>query len=401
MGWDEEFPEGRHYGMEEGTVYDNVDPKGLGRVRVYIPGLCEPASGWAWPVGTMGGGAPQVGTFWIPPKNATVVVFFKSGDIDQPRYMSGHWGIPDAGTEVPTPVKTLPAADVPKVRVFETERFLLVFDNRSGNEALYLKDKVSGEQILLGGTNGIKIKGTVKTLADPTLMPTPDMLYPDCPSDTLQSNKPKRMVAAAGAPFMICKSGSPADMNPTQMTIRGSLYLADQQNALTMLSAGLTALQVWATAALALSADVIDPAAGGALSALGAIITGLIGPTSSGPIATALAQIIANFPNYLTPNLIVDDPGPMPTALTMVSIALAPLTVPLAPAGTQQLVCTGTLSNASTEVVTGTVTSWVSSNPAAATVNASGLVTAVADGVSVITASLGAHTATSTVTVSG
>lgn len=83
--------------------------------------------------------------------------------------------------------------------------------------------------------------------------------------------------------------------------------------------------------------------------------------------------------------------------IALASFVIAPATVTLAAAATQQLTVTPTPSNASNTTVT-----WVSATPAKATVSASGLVTAVASGTSVITATSqdGALTATRTITVS-
>jgi hypothetical protein len=70
-------------------------------------------------------------------------------------------GRPDGRAEVPEPVRGLSKEDVPKVRVFETGRFLLVFDDREGKEALVIKDKRSADQIEFDGAGmGITIKAT-------------------------------------------------------------------------------------------------------------------------------------------------------------------------------------------------------------------------------------------------
>lgn len=82
-----------------------------------------------------------------------------------------------------------------------------------------------------------------------------------------------------------------------------------------------------------------------------------------------------------------------------VSIAVSPDPVLLAIAGQQQMHCTGTRPDTSTYDATGDVT-WDSSNPAAATISAGGLVTAMAPGTTTITATLGALTDTALVTVS-
>ena len=148
-------------GLHVGEVVDREDPEGLGRVRVRIPGLVEPASAWAWPLGTLGGGSDRRGFFSVPEKGAEVGVLFHQGDVDHPHYLCGHWGKPDGQAEVPEPARGLSKADAPRVRAFETERFLLYFDDREGKEALVVKDKLSGDQIEFDGKGmGITVKAT-------------------------------------------------------------------------------------------------------------------------------------------------------------------------------------------------------------------------------------------------
>lgn len=139
--------EQRLFGAYSGPVYDNEDPEGLCRVRVTLPGLVEPATGWAYPIGGVGGGTKQRGFFDVPEKNAEVVVMFLMGDVDRPVYTTGWWGAPGGQKEVPTPVAGLSKSDAIQVRVYETKRFLLVFDDRAGNESLMLKDKDTGDLI--------------------------------------------------------------------------------------------------------------------------------------------------------------------------------------------------------------------------------------------------------------
>lgn len=148
-------------GLYLGEVVDREDPESLGRVRVRIPGLVEPSSAWAWPLGTLGGGSDRRGFFSVPEKGAEVGVLFHQGDVDHPHYLCGHWGKPESEAEVPEPVRGLAKEDAPKVRAFETGRFLLLFDDREGKEALVVKDKKSGDQIELDGKGmGITVKAT-------------------------------------------------------------------------------------------------------------------------------------------------------------------------------------------------------------------------------------------------
>jgi uncharacterized protein involved in type VI secretion and phage assembly len=151
----------RYTGLYIGHVVDREDPECLGRVRVRIPGLIEPASAWAFPLGTIGGGSDRRGFFAVPERGAEVGVLFHQGDVDHPYYLSGHWGKPDGATEVPAPVRGLSKEDTPKVRAFETDRFVLVFDDRGGKEALRIQDKLSGDQIEFDGVGmGITIQAT-------------------------------------------------------------------------------------------------------------------------------------------------------------------------------------------------------------------------------------------------
>ena len=146
-----------------GEVVDREDPEGIGRVRVRVPGLVEPASAWAYPLAPVGGGSDSRGFYAVPEKGSEVGVLFHQGDVDHPYYLCGHWGKPDGNAEVPTPVKNLAKEEAPKVRAFETARFLLVFDDRSGKEQLLLKDKSTEDLILIEAETGIRIK-TAKDL---------------------------------------------------------------------------------------------------------------------------------------------------------------------------------------------------------------------------------------------
>ncbi len=82
-----------------------------------------------------------------------------------------------------------------------------------------------------------------------------------------------------------------------------------------------------------------------------------------------------------------------------VSIAVTPASPALAVAGTVQMIATATWATGPTTVVTNRVT-WASATPAKATITAGGLVTGVAAGTSVLSATLGAVVGNTTTTVS-
>lgn len=77
------------------------------------------------------------------------------------------------------------------------------------------------------------------------------------------------------------------------------------------------------------------------------------------------------------------------------SIAITPVQTV---ATTLQLVATATMQDGHTQVVTSLVT-WASSDPTKATISAGGLVTAVADGSTTITAALGGVTGSQAYTI--
>ncbi len=74
------------YGKYRGTVVNNVDPKGMGRIIAMVPDVSplSPCS-WAMPCFPWGGGlASQAGMFMVPVVGAGVWIEFEQGDQDYP-----------------------------------------------------------------------------------------------------------------------------------------------------------------------------------------------------------------------------------------------------------------------------------------------------------------------------
>jgi uncharacterized repeat protein (TIGR03803 family) len=86
------------------------------------------------------------------------------------------------------------------------------------------------------------------------------------------------------------------------------------------------------------------------------------------------------------------------TAPMLVSIAVTPANPSVPATTTQQFTATGTYTGGSMKNLTGAVT-WSSSNMAAATINASGLASALSAGTSMISAALGGVSGSTTITV--
>src|SRR4029450_11270491 len=85
------MPTPRFYGKHRGTVENNLDPVGQGRIQVRVPAILQDSSlSWAIPCGPYAG--PGVGFFMTPPIGAQVWVEFEGGDPEYPIWSGGFWG---------------------------------------------------------------------------------------------------------------------------------------------------------------------------------------------------------------------------------------------------------------------------------------------------------------------
>jgi uncharacterized protein involved in type VI secretion and phage assembly len=82
------------FGLYRGEVQNNLDPQGLGRIQVSVPGVLGD-SGLAWAMPCLPGAGPKVGLFTIPPTGAKIWVAFERGDPDYPIWMGGFWDLGD------------------------------------------------------------------------------------------------------------------------------------------------------------------------------------------------------------------------------------------------------------------------------------------------------------------
>jgi uncharacterized protein involved in type VI secretion and phage assembly len=144
-------------GLFMGYVTSRNDPERLGRVRVRVPGLIEPESAWAWPLGTVGGGAKDTGAFWVPEVGAEVGVFFNGGNVDDPRYLAAHWGVRDGGSEVPEEAQR----STPDARVFATQTFRIELDETPGARKLRLRNRRTGDSLVFDAeANTVTLEAT-------------------------------------------------------------------------------------------------------------------------------------------------------------------------------------------------------------------------------------------------
>jgi hypothetical protein len=117
---------GRFYGKYRGSVVDNEDPDGRGRLKLLVPSLLgDTETEWALPCFPFGG-ADQTGTYLVPPVRALVWVEFEQGDLSYPIWTGTYW---TGGVAAP--------ASEPAKRVFRTPfGHTLEFDDTEGEEAV-------------------------------------------------------------------------------------------------------------------------------------------------------------------------------------------------------------------------------------------------------------------------
>jgi hypothetical protein len=168
------------FGLYEGTVVARDDPEGIDRVRVRIPGICEPESAWALPEGA---GAPQWGTDDVPPLDAVVWVQFVNGDPDRPVYRPG-WRAKPGGQSWAFPEHT---AGGPDVHVWGRGPVRLIVDDRAGQRyaAMRVIKTVGGEEQVIAEIkfdvegNALRIFATtgvlIETLGQLTIDSTGDV----------------------------------------------------------------------------------------------------------------------------------------------------------------------------------------------------------------------------------
>lgn len=148
--------------MHVGVVVDRDDPEKLNRVRVRIPGLIDPASAWARPMGTGWGGSRNRGIFGVPRVGAEVAVFFNGGNVEQPFYMGANWGKPDGETEMP---EQATRGDAPDNVVFASETFRIELDETDEAQALRISNVKTGDNMVIDAKrNTVMVAATTRLI---------------------------------------------------------------------------------------------------------------------------------------------------------------------------------------------------------------------------------------------
>lgn len=170
---DDDMDEPKLHGLYIGEVTVREDPERLGRIRVAIPGICEPDSAWALPKGA---GHKYFGGVSVPPLGAMVYIQFVNGDIERPVYEKGWIAKPkdaESGEQVSWAFPEHTAGG-PDVHVWGLGPVRLIVDDRDGQRfasmrvikeiagaeetIVELKFDVEGNSCRLYATTAVKIE---------------------------------------------------------------------------------------------------------------------------------------------------------------------------------------------------------------------------------------------------
>jgi hypothetical protein len=160
---------GRFYGKYRGTVVNNIDPMGVGRLLVQVPDVLGLApSSWALPcVPLAGPTGPPMGVYLVPPIGAGVWVEFEHGDVNYPVWVGCRWG---ARSDVP--VQASAGLPVSPSIIFQTagQNSIVISDVPGAAGGIMLRTR-TGAMISISET-GIIISngaGATITLTGPTV----------------------------------------------------------------------------------------------------------------------------------------------------------------------------------------------------------------------------------------
>jgi hypothetical protein len=139
----------RHYGKYEGTVEENFDPMGRGRLLVKVPAIFHDGTIWAEPCVPYAGSG--LGFFMMPPKKANVWVEFVEGRANRAVWSGCYW-IDDRSA----PVSVSPVAAYKKM--IKTDNCTLTMDDTPGLGGITIETsdgkKITLSQLKLEITDG-------------------------------------------------------------------------------------------------------------------------------------------------------------------------------------------------------------------------------------------------------
>jgi uncharacterized protein involved in type VI secretion and phage assembly len=149
----------QYLGKYRGTVVQNVDPLGLGRIQAIVPDVSSLApTTWATPCLPVGGA--QMGLFTVPPVGAGVFIEFEQGDPDYPIWTGSWWG---SLAEVPSTAQLSPAT-VPRVTIQTPLQNALTVSDAPGPSGGVLLKTAAGAMVSVTDTTLVITNGKGATI---------------------------------------------------------------------------------------------------------------------------------------------------------------------------------------------------------------------------------------------
>lgn len=149
------------FGKYAGTVTDNFDPNGKGRLLVKVPAVFCNGDVWATPCVPYAG--DNIGFFAMPPKDSHVWIEFEAGDPGCPIWSGCFWK-----EDNKAPVSVSPLAE--KQKMLKTERCTLLLDDSLGGGIkiefgrFKIEIKDDGIEITTGQGATVKLSGSRVTI---------------------------------------------------------------------------------------------------------------------------------------------------------------------------------------------------------------------------------------------
>lgn len=161
----------RIYGVVVAIVSDNVDPGGLGRVKVSFPWLDREDSYWARIATLMAG--KERGSFFLPEVGDEVLIAFERGNLNHPYVIGALWNGKDtppyknAGENDIRAIKSRSGHELifndndasPKIEIRTNAGHKILLDDSADGEKIIIADKTGDNTIELDALRGaISIK---------------------------------------------------------------------------------------------------------------------------------------------------------------------------------------------------------------------------------------------------
>src|SRR5438094_6124888 len=216
---------GQYFAKYTGIVEDNSDADKLGQIQVSVPSIFPPDEK------VQARAALPYGYFFVPEKQAKVWVEFEGGDPGLPLWtgiqmmQSADWA-------------SEAAVDPPQKRVIKTAAgHVVVFTDKSGDEAIEIKDGVNGHDMLLD-KNGIDIKEGVT--GHDVKLDKSGILIQDAKNShkITMSSSGVTIEVASGAKVELASSGITIDAGGGILQLAGSLIKLGQSAAMPVLRIG-------------------------------------------------------------------------------------------------------------------------------------------------------------------